>query len=114
MDETAHQVSTRVPVDSLVGEEMVIFRSSRGSRRHDGVLRGRCVEIVGSGDRASGVALANAAVYPFRRIPEADIRRGYTAHARTRESLLECMKKMYDGNYDDNTPTTVIRLLRTE
>ena len=43
--EKVHRVSTLVPVDSPIGEEMVIFRSNRGSKKHSHVKKDMRVEI---------------------------------------------------------------------
>jgi hypothetical protein len=115
-----HEVSTKVPVDSRIGEEMVIFRSARRPHEHDNVLRGQRVEIVEmrGGEKvllAAGTATAKTSICALRNVSERDVLAGYYAKARTRESLLACLKEMYaDIGYDEGTPTATIRVLREE
>jgi hypothetical protein len=110
-----HIVSTKVPVDTPVGGEMVIFRSSRGARLHDPpkVQVGQRVILQGQG-HAEGEVLSVQPHVPFRDIHDADIRDSYYEETRTRESLLRCLQGMYaESGYDEDTPTTVIRCRRT-
>jgi hypothetical protein len=109
-----HRISTRVPVDTRVGQEMVIFRSSRFPYLHDGVEVGQIVTLYrGRRNLASGRVTDITVGIRFRDIAEDDIRDGYFAGARTRGTLLSCMRQMYPvTGYDENTPTTVIRCLQ--
>lgn len=115
----SHEVTSRVPVDSKIGEQMVVFRSSRGRRLHDHVKDGQRVEIVRSGQKkhqlAAGRAIGNTRICAFKSIHADDIRDGYYAGARTRPKLLACLNEMYpEAGYYPDTPTAVIRVLREE
>jgi hypothetical protein len=108
-----HRISTKVPVDTPVGQEMVIFRSSRGKRRHDKVVADQTVVLYrGRRDLASCKARKVTTHIRFRDISNRDIQDGYWAGGRTRQNLLNCLQTMYE-EYDEDTPTTVIRCLRT-
>jgi hypothetical protein len=108
-----HPVSTKVPIDTPVGEEMVIHRSSRFPWKHDGVKEGQTIILHGYGPDVYGLVRKVATHILFRDIPEPDIQDGYYAAARTRETLLACLQGMYkDYGYYEDTPTTVIRCRR--
>ncbi len=92
--QNTHRVSSRLPVDSPIGEEMVIFRSNRGSKKHSHVTEGMRVEIYGKGT-ASGVALAPSQIFSFKSLREIDIERGYYAKAREPRSNL--LSEMSEG-----------------
>jgi hypothetical protein len=103
-----------VPVDTPVGKEMVIFRSSRRPFKHDEVEVGQTVILHGCGPDASGRVTYITTGIRFREIADEDIRDGYFAGARTRDTLLSCLKRVYPKfGYYENTPTTVIRCVRT-
>lgn len=74
---------------------MTIHRSSRGAKKHDHVVKGVRLKIHGAGCSAIGIALDDARVYAFKKIPAADIRDGYYVGARTRPTLLSCLRDRY-------------------
>jgi hypothetical protein len=112
----SHRVTTKVPVDALVGEEMVIFRTSRRPYKHNYVAKGERVEIwQGKRMLAAGIATDAATVYEFCDVPKGAIDSGYYAKACTRDTLLKCLQEMYSQyGFDETTPTVVIRCIRTE
>ena len=111
-----HCVTTQVPVDSSIGEEMVIFRSSRFPFKHNDVREGCRITLEKRNKvLAAGIVTNDPLVCLFRDISDRDIEDGYFAAARTRESLLQCLKEMYpDSGYNEYVPTVLIRLKRTE
>lgn len=94
---------------------MVIFRSSRGAKKHDKVKKGQEVRIYGSGPDALGEALADTVIQPFSEVRDLDIRLGYFGPARNRDALLKCLKEMYPKTgYERDTLTAMIRVRRTK
>src|ERR1017187_6615553 len=99
-----HKIGTRVPVDTLIGDEMVIFRSSRRPWKHNGIEKGQTLILHGVGADATGLVLETPVQIPFRDISQCDIRDGYFKGACTRETLMACLREMYqEYGYEEDT-----------